>query len=109
MPVTVTHRLPGATRDEYGNEIPNEETLETVGELQQTRRAEPGDAGETSVADFLLILPAGTLLATGDTVTVDGQDYEVVGDPDRKRNPRLRLQSHVEATVRRAAGAEDAS
>lgn len=106
-PVTITHRLPGATYDDLGNEVPVEETAETLGELQQRTRQEPVGAGETSIADFLLILPAGTLLATGDTATVDGQDYEVVGDPWRARNPRLQAFSHVEATVRRSAGSED--
>lgn len=106
-PCTITHRVAGTTTDDYGNEIPDEVVTETLCELQQVRRAEPSTANETSVADFLLILPAGTTLATGDVATIDGQDYELVGDPWRARNPRTQIASHVEATVRRTAATED--
>ncbi|MGZ6587885.1 MAG: hypothetical protein ACXVHX_26745 [Solirubrobacteraceae bacterium] len=103
----MTHRLPGATYDDLGNEIPEEESTETLCELQQTSTTEPALEGESSDSRFLLILPAGTLIATGDTVTIEGQDYELVGDPWRARNPRLGTHSHVQATVRRTSGTED--
>lgn len=101
------HRLPGATLDDFGNEIPEEESTETLCELQRIGTTEPALEGESSDSRSLLILPAGTLLATGDTVTIEGQDYELVGDPWRVRNPRLGRHSHVQATVRRTSGAED--
>lgn len=107
QPVTITRRIEGTTKDEFRNVIPDEDTVSTVGELQQRSRSEPGADGETSTADFLLILPAGTDLTTADKVTVDGQDYEVVGDPWRARNPRSQTYSHIEATVRRTAGGGD--
>ena len=44
---------------------------------------------------------------TSDTVIVDGQEYELVGEPWDARNPRTRAQSHIEATVRRTRGADD--
>ena len=86
-----------------------ETLVETVGELQQTQRTEPGDAGETSDTRWLLVLPAGTVVNTGDAVIVDGEVYEVVGAPWPARNPRLGVASHIEASVRRTAGDEGGS
>src|SRR5689334_17240639 len=108
-PVTITRRLPSSDTDGYGNEIPDEDTVETVCELQQQQRTEPGDEGELSSTRWLAIFPAGTDLRTGDAIEVDGATYEVFGDPWPARNPRTRAESHVEATVVRTAGSEDAS
>lgn len=108
-PVTITRNLPSADEDEYGNEIPDEETVETVGELQQTRRDEPSDSGEVSRTTWLLVLPAGTDIRTGDSVDVDGERYELTGDPWPARNPRTRAESHVEATLIRTVGGEETS
>lgn len=107
LPVTITRRVETDELDEFGNQLDDEQAVETVGELQQRQSNEPAGAGEVSIGDFLLILPAGTQLTTGDRVTVDGQAYEVVGDPWRARNPRTRQFSHVQATVRRTAAAGD--
>lgn len=108
-PVTITRNLPSGDEDDYGNEIPTENVVETVGELQQVQRTEPGAAGELSVTHWLLMLPAGTDLRTGDSVEVEGAAYQLVGDPWQVRNPRTQAESHVEATVVRTAGGEDAS
>lgn len=107
LPVTLVQRDESGDADERGNDIPTETLVETVGELQQRRRREPDDAGELSDADWLLILPADTTIRTGDGVIANGQHFEVVGDPWLARNPRTRAASHVEATLRRTAGAED--
>lgn len=104
-PMTLILRSDTGDEDAYGNDVPDETFVEVAGELQQQRRTEPADAGETSLTDWLLILPAGTLLNTGDAVICDGQVYEVVGAPWAARNPRTGAESHVEATVRRTAGA----
>lgn len=108
-PVTIVRALPSGDEDEYGNEQPSEDVVETVGELQQTRRDEPADSGELSRTTWLLVLPAGTDIRTGDSVEVDGASYQLVGDPWPARNPRTQAESHVEATVIRTAGSEDAS
>lgn len=105
--VTITHRTASGQRDEYGSEIPTDSNTTTVGELQQTQRAEPGQAGELSVTTWLLVLPAGTAIETGDTATIGTDSYEVVGDPWHARNPRTQTESHVEATVKRTAGSEE--
>lgn len=107
-PVTIVNRS-GDEVDEYGGGVPAEAFVETVGELQQQRRTEPGDQGELSDTTWALFLPAGTVIGTGDQVLCDGDTYEVVGAPWAARNPRLRVESHVEATLRRTATGEAGS
>lgn len=103
------HRDPSGSTDDYGNEIPAETSEETVCELQQRSREEQPDQGELGDSLWLLVLPAATEIDTGDAVVVDGYRFELVGPPWTVRNPRTRTVSHVEATVRRAAGEEDVS
>lgn len=110
-PVTLIARAASGDDDEYGNDKPDETLTATVCELQQRVRDEPdggqGAAGEISRTDWLLILPAGTPARTGDAAFIDGQIYELVGDPWIARNPRTQQVSHIECTVRRTAGADD--
>lgn len=105
-PCTITRRSFGDEVDERGDYIATESAVETVCELQQKQRSEPEDQGELSDTTWLLILPAGTAIDTGDAVTMTdtGEEFEMVGDPWPARNPRTRAESHVEATVRRTAG-----
>lgn len=104
-PCQIVRRLPSAETDEYGNEIPGEELVSTTCSLQQRSRDEPGGAGELSITLWNLYLPTGTALSTGDAAVVGGHVYEVVGEPwdAREGSPAV---WHVEATVRRTAGAE---
>lgn len=104
---TIVHSSTSDDTDAYGNPVPGETVTDVACELQQVQRTEPAGHGELSRTDWLLILPASTLLATGDQVLVDGEAYEVTGDPWRARNPRTGLEHHVEATLRRTAGADD--
>lgn len=109
-PCTLLLRDSTGDKDDYGNEKTGDPTeVETVCELQQQRRDEQDDQGETSDTTWLVILPAGTEIDTGDAIQIDGYVYELVGAPWRARNPRTQAESHVEATARRAAGAENAS
>lgn len=102
-------RDPTGSTDDYGNDVTTTSNVDTVCELQQKRRDEDDDQGETSDTHWLLILPAGTQIDTGDAVQIDGQVYELVGAPWEARNPRTGAASHIECTVRRTAGSEDAS
>lgn len=99
--MTIVRRTAGATIDEFGNLINTEVVEAVVGELQQQRRTEPLAEGELSDTIWMLFLPAGTQLSTGDAIVCDGHIYELVGDPWEARNPRTQTASHVEATVRR--------
>ena len=100
---TITHRT-ASTDDSYGDETTTTSTVSTVCELQQKQRSETTDPGTIADSSWLLILPAGTTLSAGDTVTISGDDYEVHGEPWAARNPRTATASHVEATVRKVEG-----
>lgn len=103
LSVTIVRR---SEDDEGFDPSPVETTTQVLGELQQTQRSEPVAEGELSVTTWLLVLPAGTVIGTGDAVIVDGGRYEVVGNPWPVRNPRTQLPSHVEATLRKTGDDE---
>lgn len=103
---TITSRTFDGTLDAYGDEIADETIVSTVCELQQRQRSETSDPGELAASTWLLILPAGTDVRAGDTVTVAGDDYELIGEPWEARNPRTAATSHIECTVRRTVGVE---
>lgn len=105
----IVRRSQSSDLDDYGNEIPGEEIVETVCELQQRRRDEPGGEGETSDTEWVAFFLPEADLDTGDGLIVDGVVYEVTGDPWSARNPRTQAESHIEATLRRTAGSEEAS
>lgn len=108
-PCTITRRSSSEEEDEFGNEIPGTDTVETVCEVQQRTRDEDGE-GEPGRADWLGIFPAGTDLDGGDSVTVEGLGrFELDGDPWPARNPRTQVESHVEASLRRSGGSESGS
>jgi nucleoid DNA-binding protein len=109
-PCTILRRSASGAEDSYGNPIETEEEIETVAEIQQQQRSEAGDAGELSDTAWLGVFPAGTDLRTGDAVRIDGiGGFELVGDPWPARNPRTQQASHVEASLRRTMGSEEAS
>lgn len=108
-PCTVVHRTGSDHTDKYGNEISGEVEATTVCEVQQAQRREPGNEGEVSDVLWAGYFPAGTLLTTADAVRVEGiGTLEVVGEPWTVRSPTGPAH-HVEATLRRTAGAEEGS
>jgi hypothetical protein len=64
-------------------------------ELQQEFR----NAQLFNASQWRLFVPAGTDINATDTVTVDGTDFLVAGDPWEARNPRSRRASHIEVTL----------
>lgn len=79
----------------------------TVCEIQQRRADEPGGGGETSDADWIGFFLPSISLRTSSKITVDGETYEVVGDPWRVRSPFEQAEDHIEAELRRTTGAGD--
>ena len=106
LPCQITRRRASGVEDRYGNEIPTENTVSTVCELQQKRRNEDGSHNELSDTEWHLFLPVGTSLDASDVVIVDGMEYEVEGDPWEVRNPRTRAASHVEASLIRVSSSD---
>jgi hypothetical protein len=105
-PCTLLRRASG-DRDDFANEQPDEDSIETVVEIQQTRRQEHDDQGETSDTTWTLFFLPNERVRTGDAVVVGSEKYEITGEPWRARNPRTQAVSHIEATARRTAGTGD--
>lgn len=106
--VTLVRRSNTGSADVYGNPTDTETLVQTTGSLQQRRRSEDASAGEVSETLWDLFLPTGTALDTGDGVVVGNSRYEVVGQPWDAAEGSVAVH-HVEATLRRVAGQEDAS
>jgi hypothetical protein len=106
---TIVRRSPSGTTDDYGNDIPDETTEDVECYLEQRQRDEDDLSGEVSESEYLLIVPAGTVLDTGDEVIVNELAYEMVGAPWEAWNARTGQVGHIEATVKRVAGEDDAS
>lgn len=102
---TITHRTWDTTLDAYGDQTATTTTASTVCELQQQQAQEHTDPGTIADSSWLLVLPAGTTVKTGDTVTVAGDEYEIAGEPWPARNPRTGAASHIECTAKRVTGA----
>lgn len=106
---SIIRRSPSGSEDAFGNEIQTETSVATVCDLQQQRADERNAQGETSYDEWIAFLLAGISIKTADTLVVDGQEFEVIGDPWHARNPRTKSESHIEVRLRRTAGDEDAS
>lgn len=104
-PCVLRRRLPGSTIDRDGNEVPQIVEVATVCEVQQRQRRE--NVEEIGDARWLAFFLATEEVGSGDELVVDGLTYQVEGDSWRARNPRTGEFTHVEATLRRVAGAED--
>jgi hypothetical protein len=105
--VTIQHHTESGNTDVYGTDIPTVVEVNTVGELQQRSRDEA--EGAISQTDWRLYLPAETPIDTNDVVQIDGQTFEVVGDPWQAFNPRTGEWEHVEVSLRRTSGEEQAA
>ena len=114
-PCTITHRGVSATINRYGDEIPAETTTEALCDLQQVHGlgsgvgARQGESGEGQVQEttFTLYLEPDVPLGGADAVEIDGEGYQVVGRPNVLHNPRTGFPHHIEAKLRRVAGAEE--
>jgi len=105
----IVRRGPSGVEDRYGNEIPTENTVSTVCELQavaQRSGNEPNGYNELSRTKWTIFFPVGTYVDSADTVVVDGEEYELDGDPWPVRNPRTQAASHVEASLIRVSSSD---
>lgn len=104
-PCVLRHRTGGTMVDRDGNEIPEVVEIDTVCELQQRQRRENEE--QIGDATWVAFFRPGETIGSGDEVVVDGVVYQVEGDPWPVRSPRVGTLHHVEATLRRMAGALD--
>jgi hypothetical protein len=99
---TILRREEGE-EEEFGKPAGPPEEVKSRCALQQRRRSEHDEGGELSDTLWDLLLPSGTTIGTGDSVRVEGREYELVGEPwDAQEGSRSLW--HVAATVRRTAG-----
>lgn len=72
------------------------------GHLSQGSTSEVTDGYQATIADWLLVLPAGTAITAQDRVKADGKTFEVVGEPWRVTGRQG--EHHVEVHVRTVNG-----
>jgi hypothetical protein len=106
LPLTcsvVSRNTAGTAVDVYGNVTPaNSGTVSVACDIQQIRRAEPGDEGELSVTEWMAFFPTGTVVDTSDQITeATLGTFEVVGDP-WDANTGSAAVDHVAATLKKA-------
>lgn len=106
-PCTIVYRTPTDEAGPYGDKLVEESTFGTVCELQQEARSERAESGELSDTRWVAFFLPGENLNTASALIVDGDTYEVVGDPWEARNPLTDTVSHIEVTLRRTASDED--
>lgn len=102
QPCTLITRAPSGETDDYGDDVIEEDEVETVCAIQQRDRREPGDAGENSISDWIGFFLAGEMLDTASAVEQDGRKFEFVGEPWPVINHRTGVVHHIEASLRRA-------
>lgn len=106
---TIIERSGSGSVDEYGDEVATETETEVACAIQQQRRDEEDDS-ELGTGLWRGYFPAGTDLDGGDAIRVeDFGTFELDGPPWPVLNHRTNQVSHVEATLNRTAGPEDAS
>jgi hypothetical protein len=100
-PATLLRRSYTGAADEFGDPTYVEVTSDVVVEIQQAGTSEALE-GQVMSASYRVFLPATeATLAGWDALDVDGERYELDGDPAPQYNPRLGAVSHVEALASR--------
>lgn len=108
---TITRRIAGESKDEYGNPVPSEMVLTVACELQQKDSQEMTVDSDRQRTDWNLFTAPSALNSLGrtvdttfdggDVITIDGVTYEAYGPPWPARNPRTQAVTHLQAEVRR--------
>jgi hypothetical protein len=99
---TVTRRVEGI-EDEYGSPVlADSMATDYRARLEPTGSVEQLVGQDRVVTDFALYLPADAAISHLDHVSIDGTDYEVVGEPARQSSPRG--PHHIVAALRRIQG-----
>lgn len=103
-PCTIRRRADSDEVNDYGDPIPGDPVeVATVCEIQQRQRDEGDLQGELSDTRWLLVLAAGEVVGSADTVEVGGETFELVGDPWPVWDRVVGAVDHIEATVRLTA------
>lgn len=109
-PVTIIAREETGQIDEAGDEILDEVAIATVAEIQPRDSREPRehpDIADSEFVGFFLYEDAEHLDSAAIVHVPDEGDFEVVGAPARRRNPRTQIFEFVEIGLNRVAGPKD--
>jgi hypothetical protein len=108
-PCTVFRVADTGTPDDYGDMVvaPDSGT-DTVCELQRPggsalRAGREPEDGALDLSLWQVFLPPGTDITGQDYIVVDGERYDMAGDPAPVRDPWTRQVDHIEGIVRRRA------
>jgi len=102
-PLTIT--TPGTATDRYDDARPDwtnpTRTRTARGWLTETGSTEEVGAREAVVSAWRLFLPANTPITSSDRITVNGDTFEVDGDPHHAQTPSGA--HHLEVPLRKIA------
>lgn len=95
-PATVTSTRYNSERPDWDH--PSE--VDAIGWLTELSTVEVLDGRDTVVSGWRLFLPAGTAITARDRVRIDGDTFDVDGQPHSATSPAG--EHHIEVTLRRA-------
>ena len=89
------------TKDEYGNQIASGvgSAVPVKGFLDQRSSIEFINGRDTTVSQWWVILPAGTVIGHLDYINFNSQKFQVDGEPHQVYNPRRRQVSQIECKL----------
>lgn len=99
------HSRTGVTPDPvYGNDVPTYTDSTVVGAFAPAGSIELVQGQDTVITSPSVYLPAGTVVAAVDQVTVRGLTFDVDGDPQDWRNPFTGWQAGIVVRLKSVTG-----
>jgi hypothetical protein len=89
------------TLDEYNNQIPGGigNAVPVKGFLEQRGTTEFINGRDTTVSQWWVMLPAGTVIGHLDYINFNSQKFQVDGEPHQVYNPRTRVVVQIECKL----------
>ncbi len=100
QPCTIISRTNDSV-DQYGDPVKQITTTPTLCELQPSHPPGEVEGGNIGITEWRLYLEGSAVLNADDAISVDGEEYELVGDAEQRRNSRTGLPEYTVAIVRR--------
>ena len=97
-------RAEGTDFDDYGNPIPGEPTdAECAAWYEPMSSREAADRQQQQTYGYVVFLPLAADLDGADAVVIEGEEYEVIGEPQRQPSGFI-VDGYQRATVQRVTG-----
>lgn len=99
-------RIRGESFDQYGDPTgtPDDETLDGCMVAPRTSTDVDGRGRQGVVVGLTLYAPYGTDIVATDQLTVDGEPYEIDGEPGPWKSPFSGWEAGIEVALTRAEG-----